>query len=268
VSTQLRVALAQCDSDADHLALIADARTAGADVIVFPEMLSIGYSAYPRGDVAARTAWRASATDVDGEFVARFREAARREDMHVVTTLLERSVPDPFNTAVLIGRSGDILRIHRKIHICDFDAPEEACGSGTRAEVTLISTKTGPAMVGMMICMDREYADVAGMLSAAGAEVLLVPNCCDLGADPEVGDVRIAQTRGRAFEAVTGIAVANYPRPKADGHSFAVGPVGEVLAMGGEGPDLVIVDFDLSFIRRTREQDWYRWRDRRSVAAE
>jgi predicted amidohydrolase len=119
----------------------------------------------------------------------------------------------------------------------------------------------------MMICMDREYADVAGALSGAGAEVTLVPNCCDLGMDPDIGDVRIAQTRGRAFETVMGIAVANYPRPKADGHSFGVGPVGEILAMGGEAPELVVADFDLDLIRRTREEDWFRWRDQHAVAA-
>jgi hypothetical protein len=32
-------------------------------------------------------------------------------------------------------------------------------------------------------------------------------------------DVRVAQARGRAFEAVIGIAVANYRAPRCDGHS-------------------------------------------------
>jgi predicted amidohydrolase len=115
--------------------------------------------------------------------------------------------------------------------------------------------------------MDREYADVAGALSAAGAEIALVPNCCDLVLDPEVGDVRLAQARGRAFETVMGIAVANYPRPKADGHSFAVGPLGDVLTLAGEAPQLAIADFDLAAIRKARKGDRFRWQQPRTVAA-
>jgi predicted amidohydrolase len=107
--------------------------------------------------------------------------------------------------------------------------------------------------------MDREYADGAGMLSAAGAEVILVPNACALASDPLVGDVRIAQIRGRAFETVTGIAVANYPAPKNDGHSLAVGPLGDILVMADDLPGVVHARFDLAAIRQARAADWFRW---------
>lgn len=69
--------------------------------------------------------------------------------------------------------------------------------------------------------MDREYPDAAEKLSQSGAEIVLVLNSCQLFADAVVGNVRIAQARGRAFESVIGMVVANYPRPNADGHSLA-----------------------------------------------
>src|SRR5438270_8789411 len=50
---------------------------------------------------------------------------------------------------------------------------------------------------------------VQEMLSRQGAEIALVPICCDLAAHPACGEVRIAQARGRAFETVIGIAIAN-----------------------------------------------------------
>ena len=131
-----------------------------------------------------------------------------------------------------------------------------------------IATRAGPVTVGLMICMDREYADVGAALSAAGAEIALVPNCCDLASDPAVGDVRMAQARGRAFETVMALAVANYPRPKADGHSFAVGPTGALLAVAGEAPDLLIVEFDPGTIRDARRGDWFRWRQTKPAAAD
>jgi deaminated glutathione amidase len=110
-----------------------------------------------------------------------------------------------------------------------------------------------------MICMDREYPEGARVLSRGGAEIVLVPNCCDLTTDPAVGDVRIAQMRGWAFENVIGIAVANYPRPRCDGHSFAVDAAGKILAMADEGPGLVEAVFNVSEIRRVRQEDAFRW---------
>lgn len=263
----LRVALAQCDAAADHVALVAEAASAGADIVVFPEMLSNGYPTYAAGDAAGEAAWRASATDCDGAFVQGFRDAAVRHRIHVVTTLLERARA-PSNTALLIAPDGTTPLTHRKVHTCFFNPPEEACGRGTSAGVANIDTGAGPVTVGLMICMDREYADVAAALSAAGAELALVPNCCDLAVDPAVGDVRTAQARGRAFETVMGLAVANYPRPKADGHSFAVGPTGALLAVAGEAPALLTADFDLAAIRAARRGDWFRWRDTMLVAAQ
>jgi predicted amidohydrolase len=111
----------------------------------------------------------------------------------------------------LIDPSGAQVLHHRKVHICDFDSPEMACGRGENFEPCDIETGEGPVRLGLMICMDREYPERARALSRQGAEIALVPNCCDLATDRVCGDVRIAQMRGRAFETVMGIGVANYP---------------------------------------------------------
>jgi deaminated glutathione amidase len=111
-----------------------------------------------------------------------------------------------------------------------------------------------------MICMDREYPESARSLSRAGAEIVLVSNSCYLANDPVVGDVRIAEMRGRAFEMAMGIAVANYPKPKCDGHSFAVDALGTVIAMADDSPGLTLASFDLNLIRKVRAEDHFRWR--------
>jgi predicted amidohydrolase len=65
--------------------------------------------------------------------------------------------------------------------------------------------------------------------------------------------------RGRAFETVMGIAVANYPVPRCDGHSFAVDPSGAIIAMADHSPGLAIAAFDLAAIRKARIEDRFRW---------
>jgi predicted amidohydrolase len=177
----------------------------------------------------------------------------------VVSTFLERAEPKPFNAALLIDPGGHPLLHHRKVHICDFDSPELACGRGSEFAACDIETVAGRVRVGLMICMDREYPEAARSLSRLGAEIVLVPNCSDLATDRALGDVRIAQARGRAFETAIGIAVANYPAPRCDGHSFAVDAYGGIIVLADASPGLVLATFDLAAIRRTRDEERFRW---------
>jgi deaminated glutathione amidase len=259
VSNLLRVALAQYPSGRDCAEIVGEAKAAGAEIVVFPEMYSNGYVCFDPDDASARAGWIAAAESVDGDFVGRFREAARAHRIHVVATFLERARPKPFNGALLIDPGGRPMLHHRKVHICDFDSPELACGRGSGFAACDIETGAGPVRLGMMICMDREYPEAARSLSRQGAELVLVPNCCDLAADGTVGDVRIAQARGRAFETVMGIAVANYPAPRCDGHSFAVDACGGMIAMADTGPGLIVATFDLAAIRKARREERFRW---------
>jgi deaminated glutathione amidase len=255
----LSIALAQYPCGGDCADIVAQAKAAAAEIVVFPEMYSNGHARFDPTDPVDQARWCAAAESVDGEFVGTFRRAAALHRIHVVATFLEKAEPKPFNAALLIDPAGRPVLHHRKVHICDFDSPELACGRGMGFAVSGIETGAGPVTVGLMICMDREYAEAARSLSRQGAEVVLVPNCCDLAADPACGDVRIAQARGRAFETVVGIAVANYPAPRCDGHSFAVDASGRIIAMADAAPGLVLASFDLAAIRKTRREERFRW---------
>lgn len=259
----LRIALAQQPHTADIASVIGDARRGNAEIVLFPEMFSNGYVGFDPNDPDAEDRWRNRAVSLDGTYVDVFRRAAHDHRIHVVATLLEAAQPDPFNTAVLIGPEGETVLVHRKVHTCFFENPENCCAAGTTFEAADIRTRAGRTTIGLMICMDREYPEAARSLSQAGAEVILVPNACFLSEDPLVGDVRIAQMRGRSFENTTAIAVANYPAPRFDGHSFAVGPLGELVALVGSEPQLAFLDLDLDHVRATRKSEWFRWQDSR-----
>lgn len=258
--TCLKIALAQYVSGCDPAIIIDEARRASAEIVVFPEMYSNGYVRFDAADSVAVERWRKGAQTPDSRFIEGFREAAKKYHMHVVATFLEAADPKPFNSALLIDPNGQTVIHHRKVHICDFDSPECACDKGKEFRVAGIQTSAGPVKIGLMICMDREYPEAARALSRAGAEIALVPNCCELASDQTMGDVRIAQARGRAFEMVMGIALANYPAPRSDGHSFAVDALGKVITIAGDSAGLALADFDLSLIRRVRVEDHFRWR--------
>lgn len=261
MGSDLLVALAQYPYGSDPAIIVAEAKDAGAEVVVFPEMYSNGCAAPEARDPLALERWGSSAHRPDGSYVKQLREAAKTHRMHVVATFLEAADPKPFNSALLIDSSGHTVLHHRKVYICDFDpdSPDAACDRGKGFSIGEIQTSVGSAKIGLMICMDREYPEAARSLSSKGAEIALVPNCCILATDDVSGDVRIAQARGRAFETVMGIAVANYPAPECDGHSFAADPTGAVVAMADNSPGLILAPFDLSLIRKARTEDHFRW---------
>jgi len=92
---------------------------------------------------------------------------------------------------------------------------EAALTPGDAFSVAVLDTRHGPVRVGMMICYDREFPESARVLMLEGAEIILVPNACDLTED------RIGQFRTRAFENMVAVAMTNYPSPQCNGHSCA-----------------------------------------------
>lgn len=59
-----------------------------------------------------------------------------------------------------------------------------------------------------MICYDREFPESARILMLKGAEIILVPNACDMKPG------RINQLSTRAFENMVGLAMTNYSDKK------------------------------------------------------
>ena len=185
------------------------AKEAGADIALFPEMWSCGYS-FPQDTAALR----AAATAADGDFVNSFGELAARLQMAVGITFLEQYEPSPRNSFVLFDRFGRRVLSYAKVHTCDF-GEERVLTAGNSFPVSELDTAEGKVKVGAMICYDREFPESARILMLEGAELILVPNACPM----EIN--RLSQLRGRAYENMCAIATANYPQgqPDCNGHS-------------------------------------------------
>jgi predicted amidohydrolase len=116
-----------------------------------------------------------------------------------------------------------------------------------------LETSVGPVRVGALICFDREFPEAARVLALQGAELMLVPNACDLGPRAaEIGDLRLAQFRARAFESLAAVAMANYAAPQYDGHSVAFQPDGSTIVLADAAEEIVLADVDLGRVRAFR----------------
>jgi predicted amidohydrolase len=267
------------------------AREMRADIALFPEMWSIGYSfdhpaqegaPDPSGqpessndlwrapefwrpeersyDAALRERverWQAQAIDRESEFVRRYRDLARELEMAIALTYLERWDGPPRNSVSLIDRHGEIVLTYAKVHTCDFDLPEAACTPGDAFHVCTLDTVQGNVRIGAMICYDREFPESARILMLKGAELILTPNSCEL----EIN--RIAQFRTRACENMVGVAMTNYAAPQLNGHSIAFdgiafdknGSRDMLVVEAGESEGIYLARFDMDRLRDYRRRE-------------
>lgn len=185
------------------------AKEMGADIILFPEMWSCGYS-IPE-DISEL---KAMAVSSEGEFLRAFESLAAELETAIAVTYLESSEPLPRNTVSLFDKSGSLVYKYSKVHTCDF-GDEARLSAGDDFYTGTLSTAKGDVTVGSMICYDREFPESARILMLKGAELILTPNACPM----EIN--RLSQLRGRAYENMTAIATCNYPagKPDCNGHS-------------------------------------------------
>jgi N-carbamoylputrescine amidase len=245
------------------------AKAAGADIAVLPEMWNVGYNAHLSDETktgstllepqhaATLTAWQAQAINRDSPFFHAYQRLARELDMAILLTYLEKWPSGPRNTASLIDRHGDVVLTYAKVHTCDFSF-EAACTPGEDFPVYDLDTASGPVKVGVMICYDREFPESARILMLNGAEIILVPNACELEQN------RLGQLRARAYENMTGVAVVNYVGEGYKGHSAAYSGIAfnrygqsqdTLLVEAGTEEGIWLAEFDIALLREYREHE-------------
>ena len=231
------------------------AKSMGADIALFPEMWSVGYTISEDME-----ALRASAVGADSEFVTFFGKIALELNMAIGITFLERYGETVRNSLCLFDRFGRKVFTYAKVHTCDF-GDECRLTAGEDFYVADLDTEWGTVKVGAMICYDREFPESARILMLKGAEIILVPNACPM----EIN--RLSQLRARAYENMVGIATVNYPKGKPDcnGHSSAFdgiayrpsesGSRDMLIVEAGEREGIYLADFPMDEIREYRSRE-------------
>lgn len=242
------------------LKYIGEAKKLGADIVLFPEMWSNGYE--PPYDEAfdnpfdesyenERQKWFAEAVDEESSYIKSFKKIARELEIGIVITYLSKGSTNPQNTALVIYKTGEILMKYSKVHTCDFSL-EALLESGKEFKVCDFCG----VKLGVMICYDREFPESARILMLKVAEIILVPNACDMN------PARINQLSTRAFENMVGIAMTNYPGKKW-GNSCAYSQIvfdedgnyvdNKIISADDIQEDILIAEFDLDSIRNYRK---------------
>jgi len=159
--------------------LIADAARQGADLIVLPEALT----RYDNG-----VNLRNSTEPIPGPSTDYFGGLARRAHAYIVAGLIERDGPLIYNTAALIGPDGALVGKYRKTVLTRSEV--DAGFTPGEPDYPVFSTPIGK--IGLMICYEGFFPEVARQLADNGAEIIAWPVA---GCDPLLAAARACENR-------------------------------------------------------------------------
>jgi predicted amidohydrolase len=255
--SSLRVAVAQIESvpgdltanHRKHRAVIDDARAAGVELLVFPELSLTGHGA---GAEAPRLALNAAS-----ELVTGLAEASG--GMRTVFGLIEETPTALFHNTAVMVRDGRVEFLHRKVNLATYGRLEEGkhYAAGRVIETCGLDA---PWRAGLLICADLWNPPLVHLAAARGATVLLAPISSALEAvgaefdNPGGWDINLR------FHAMTyGMPIAMANRVGAEGTltfwggSRILDPFGRTVARAdGAGEQLVKADLDFEEVRRAR----------------
>ncbi|MBD3674192.1 MAG: carbon-nitrogen hydrolase family protein [Planctomycetaceae bacterium] len=202
--------------------MIAEAAEQDVDLIVLPECLTY---------YARKLTYADCAEAIPGPSTDYFAKLAKQHDMYIVAGLLERDGHLVYNTAALVGPEGFVGK-YRKVTL---PRGEIEGGITPGKEYPVFETRFGK--VGMMICYDGFFPEVARELSNNGAEVIAWPVW---GCNPMLG-------AARACENHVYVISSTYTDVSADWMISAVyGHDGKPLAQAKEWGTIAIQEVDLN----------------------
>lgn len=183
-----------------------------------------------------------------GNAEAFFRDVARRHDLWLVPgSLYERRDDAIFNTTPVIDPRGEVIARYSKIFPF---APYE---SGiTPGNEFVVFDVPGAGRFGISICYDMWFPETTRSLVSLGAEVILHPTMTNtIDRDVEIAIARASAATNQCY-----FVDVNVAGELGVGRSVICGPGGEVIHQAGSGREIIAVDIDFAYLRRSRERGW------------
>jgi predicted amidohydrolase len=236
------------------VALIREAKAAGADYVQTPEMTNVM-------DVRRERMLATVVAEEKDASLARFRELARQLGtyLHIGSLAIKVSPERAANRSFLIDRAGEIAARYDKIHMFDVDLANGESYRESRSfrpgELAVVADLPW-GRLGLTICYDLRFPALYRALAEAGASFIAIPAAFTRQTGEAHWHVLI---RSRAIENgcfVLAAAQGGLHENKREtfGHSLIVDPWGRVLAEGGTEPGIVVATIDPTEIAAARSR--------------
>jgi len=248
--------------------MIRKAAQKGAQIILLPELFKTPYFCqkenYDYFDLAEES--ESSPT------ISRFQKLAAELNVVLPISFFEKSGNVHFNSLVMIDSDGKNLGLYRKSHIPTGECYEEKFYfSPGDTGFKVFKTKCG--RIGVGICWDQWFPEVARSLALLGAQLIVYPTA--IGSEPvlpkDSKDHWQNTMRGHAAANIIPVLASNRIGTESDkdsamtffGSSFIADEDGNIaVELSRDEENIAIAEFDLKSIDKKRIS-WGVFRDRR-----
>ncbi|XP_065270603.1 omega-amidase NIT2 [Emys orbicularis] len=248
---QLHVSAVKSDNLNKACGLIRKAAAQGAKVVALPECFNSPYGTKYFAEYAEK---------IPGESTQKLSEVAKECGIYLIGgSIPEEDAGKLYNTCAVFGPDGAMLAKHRKIHLFDINVPGKIRfqESETLSPGDSFSMFDTPyCKVGLGICYDIRFAELAQIYTQKGCQLLVYPGAFNMTTGPAHWELL---QRGRAVDNQVYVATASPARDEkasyvAWGHSTVVNPWGEVIAKAGTEETVIYTDIDLKKLAEVRQQ--------------
>ena len=233
---------------ADYVRRAADG---GAQLAVLPEMFCCLYT---------NEAFRANAEPAGGPVHTAMAGLARETGLWLVAgSMPEADGERIYNTSFVFDPAGRQAAFHRKMHLFDIDVKggqrfmeSETFTAGD--SVTVFDTPFGK--LGLCICFDLRFPELARCMALAGARAIVTPAAFNMTTGPAHWELLFRQRAVDNQLFTLGVAPARDEQGPyvSYGNTILCSPWGEVLARAGSAPALLLADVDLNQNESIRAQ--------------
>lgn len=243
----LQVDVSDDEAVANRIERVLDlvAQQAGqADLVVLPELWHVG--------AFNNDALRPHAQPRDGELVASMGAAARTAGVWLHGgSFVELHDGDKLsNTSVVFRPDGTAVSFYRKIHLFGFDQGEAVMLN--RGEDVIVVDDMPVGRAGIATCYDLRFPELFRAQSLKGAESYVL---CSGWPTPRINHWRVL-IQARAIENQAWFIACNEVGRNGSytlgGNSMVVNPRGDVVALAGEGEEVIYAEVDPAAARAWR----------------
>ena len=211
-----------------------------ADILVLPELAFTGYFFKDRSEALSL-----AEDPVSSPTLASLTALCRRNNFHLVTGFAEKEGSKVYNSALLIGPEG-LVSTYRKLHLFN---TEKDCFDPGNLPLSVVDVRG--VKVGMMVCFDWVFPEVARVLALQGAELLCHPSNLVLPYCQQAMTTRCLENR---VFAVTANRIGTEKRPHGEltftGRSQVTAPDGSILHRARPDEEvLYVTDIDIEKAR-------------------
>lgn len=223
----------------------------GAELVILPEMFCVPYET---------SRFAAYAEPEGGKAQAMLAAAARDNRCWLVGgSICEVEDGHYYNTSYVYNPEGVCVAKHRKYHLFDIDIKggqyfKESDVLSPGDQLTVFDTPWGK--MGLAICFDIRFAEMAAEMVKRGARVLIYPASFNMSTGPRHWELLF---RARAMDGqcyAVGVAPARDETASyvSWAHSIVVDPWAQVVCDLGTAPETRVVTIELDTVAAVRQQ--------------